>query len=74
MTSVTIPLQQQNFLLIILFVFFLLNDVNLSEFHLNSDSFIFSRKAVKASHSAVFLNDIPTAHCSTQKTFGYEFG
>ena len=46
----------------------------MSEFHLNSDSFIFSRKAVKASHSAVFFNDIPTAHCSTQKTFGYEFG
>ena len=24
---------------------------------------IFSRKAVKASHPAVFFNDIPEAHC-----------
>ena len=28
---------------------------------------IFSRKAVKASHSAVFFNDIPVARCSTHK-------
>ena len=28
---------------------------------------IFSRKAVKASHPAVFFNDIPVARCSTHK-------
>ena len=27
----------------------------------------FSRKAVKASHPAVFLNDIPVTRCSTHK-------
>ena len=70
-------------------------DVNLSEFHLNSDfkkvsdwayqwkmyfnhdiskqaqEVIFSRKAVKASHLAVFVNDIPVACCSTHKHFRY---
>ena len=75
-------------------LFSFVNDVNLSEFHLNSDlkkisdwtyhwkmSFnpdiskqaqevIFSRKAVKASHPAVFFNDIPVACCSTYKHLG----
>ena len=31
---------------------------------------IFSRKVVKASHPAVFFNDIPVACCSTQKHLG----
>ena len=31
---------------------------------------IFSRKAVKASHPAVFFNDIPVARCSTHKHLG----
>ena len=31
---------------------------------------IFSRKAVKASHPAVFFNDIPVAPCSTHKHLG----
>ena len=31
---------------------------------------IFSRKAVKASHLAVFFNDIPVARYSTQKHLG----
>ena len=31
---------------------------------------IFSRKAVKASHPAVFFNDIPVAHCLTHKHLG----
>ena len=31
---------------------------------------IFSRKAIKASHPAVFFNDIPVAHCSTHKHLG----
>ena len=75
-------------------LFPVVNDVNLSEFHLNSDfkkisewayqwkiSFnpdiskqaqeaISSRKAVKASHPAVFFNDIPVARCSTHKHLG----
>ena len=72
-------------------LFSVVNDVNLSQFHLNSDlkkisewayqwkmafnpdiskqaqEVIFSRKAVKASHPAVFFNDIPVARCSTHK-------
>ena len=31
---------------------------------------IFSRKAVKASHPAVFFNDTPIACCSTHKHLG----
>ena len=31
---------------------------------------IFSRKAVKASHPAVFFNDTPVACCSTHKHLG----
>ena len=75
------------------FLFSVINDVNLSQFHQNSDlkvsewayqwkmSFnpdiskqaqevMFLRKAVKASHLAVFFNDIPVARCSTQKHLG----
>ena len=75
-------------------LFSFVNDVNLSEFHLNSDlkkisdwtyqwkmsfnpdiskqaeEIIFSRKAVKASHIAVFFNDIPVDRCSTHKHLG----
>ena len=73
--------------------FSVVNDVTLSNFHVNSDlkksewayhwkmSFnpdiskeaqevIFSRKVVKASHPAVFLKEIPVAHCSTHKHLG----
>ena len=31
---------------------------------------IFSRKAIKASHPAVFFNDIPVARCLTHKHLG----
>ena len=31
---------------------------------------IFSRKAVKASHPAVFFNDMPVPRCSTHKNLG----
>ena len=34
---------------------------------------IFTRKALKASHPAVFFNDIPVAHCSTHKHLGVYF-
>ena len=34
---------------------------------------IFSRKAVKASHPAVFFNDIPVARCSIHKHLGMDF-
>ena len=37
MTSVIISLQQQHFLLMIVLFFSVVNDVNLSEFHLNND-------------------------------------
>ena len=75
-------------------IFSVVNDVTLSQFHLNSDlkkisertyqwkmafnpdiskqaqEVIFSRKAVKASHRAVFFNDIPVARCLTHKHLG----
>ena len=38
MTSVIISLQHPNLLLLMLLLHFVVNDINLSEFHLNSDS------------------------------------
>ena len=75
-------------------LFSVVNDVNLSQFHLNSDfkkisewayqwkmafnldiskqaqEVIFSRKSVKASHPAVFFDDIPVACCLNHKHLG----
>ena len=75
-------------------LFSVVNDVNLSQFHLNSDfkkisewayqwkmafnldiskqaqEVIFSRKPVKASHPAVFFDDIPLACCLNHKHLG----
>ena len=48
-------------------LFSVVNNINLSEFHLNID---LALESVKAFHPAVFYNNIPVAHCSTNKHLG----
>ena len=40
------------------------------DFSKQAQEVIFSRKAAKASHPAVFLNDIPVSRCSNHKHLG----